>query len=185
MDWTILGLIFIAGLNIGLASLVWLKNPKNKINITFFATVFLVATWTLGMAFFREAKTEQLAWLGTWLQNGSGAMLVIPFFLLSIYFPYQNKVLKKWQILLISISAVIILLVVVIPGIWVKKIILDPPNNTYQLGKFGITYYNIHFYFYVILAFYIFFQKYKTSQGFIKKQLFYLIAAAAIIAIFG
>jgi superfamily I DNA and RNA helicase len=93
MHWTNLGLIFIAGLNIGLASLVWLRNPKNKINITFFATVLLVATWTLGMAFFRESKTEQLAWFGTWLQNGSGAMLVIPFFLLSIYFPYQNKVL--------------------------------------------------------------------------------------------
>jgi len=180
-----LGLIFVAGLNVGLALLVWLRNPKNKINITFAVTVFLVGTWMLGMALFREAQTVQTAWIWTWVQNGSGAMLVIPFFFLSIYFPYQSKILKPWQILLIGVSIVVMLLVTVIPGIWVKKIILRPSDNTYELGRLGITYFNIHFYFYVVLAFYTLFQKYKISQGFIKTQLTYMMTAAAIIGVFG
>ncbi|MFA6255296.1 MAG: histidine kinase N-terminal 7TM domain-containing protein [Patescibacteria group bacterium] len=184
MYWTNIGLIIVAGLNIGLALLVWLRNPKNKINITFAITVFLVGTWTLGMALFREAQTVQTAWIWTWVQNGSGAMLVIPFFFLSIYFPYQSKILKSWQVLLIGISIVVMILVTIIPGIWVKEIILRPSNNTYLLGRLGITYFNIHFYFYVILAFYTLFQKYKISQGFIRTQLTYMMTAAAIIGIF-
>lgn len=184
MHWVNLGLIFVAGLNISLALLIWLRNPKNKINITFAVTVFLVGTWTLGMALFREAQTVQTAWIWTWVQNGSGAILVIPFFFLSIYFPYQSKILKSWQILLIGISIVVMLLITIVPGIWVKEIILRPSDNTYELGRLGIIYFNIHFYFYVILAFYTLFQKYKISQGFIKTQLTYMMTAAAIIGFF-
>ena len=185
MHWINIGLILVAGLNIGLALLVWLRNPKHKINITLAVAIFLVGTWTLGMAFFREAQTVQTAWIWTWIQNGSGAMLVIPFFLLSVYFPYQSKILKAWQWLLIGASAVVMLLVTIIPGIWVKEITLRPSDNTYELGRLGITYFNLHFYFYLILAFYTLFKKYQISAGFIRVQLAYMLAAAAVIGIFG
>jgi len=185
MQWINLGLIFVAGLNVGLALLIWMLNPKNKINITFALSIFFLAVWALGIAMFREAQQEKIALMWTWVQNGSGSLIVIPFFLFSLYFPYQDKVLKKWQIFLIIMSIVAILAVVVASNAWVKEIRLDPPNNDYNINFWGVLYFNIHFYFYLILAFYNLFNKYKKSQGFMKTQLLYVILATGIIASFG
>lgn len=185
MYWVNLGLIFVAGLNIGLALLVWLRNPKNKINITFAIGLFFLATWTLGIAMFRESKTEPNALIWTWVQNASGSYIVIPFFLFSLYFPYQNYVLKKWHIVLIALSVIVITCVVVISNAWIKEIRLSPSNNDYSINFWGILYFNLFFYFYVVLAFYNLIRKYLIAQGFTKTQLFYIIVFTGIIALFG
>ncbi len=74
---------------------------------------------------------------------------------------------------------------VVIPGVWVKNIELKPSGNIYALNRLGIGYFAIHFYIYLILAFYNLFNKYKESDNFIKKQLLQLILFASIISFFG
>lgn len=185
MDWRNIGLILVAGINIGLAILIWLRNPKNKINITFVLSVFFLATWALGIAMFREAKNEQTALMWTWIQNGSGSLMVIPFFLFSLYFPYQSIALKRWQIFLMAISIIFMFMIIVISNAWVKEIHLNPSNNDYSINFWGILYFNFYFYCYLILAFYNLFKKYQESQGFIKKQLLYIILATGIIALFG
>ncbi|MFA6215589.1 MAG: histidine kinase N-terminal 7TM domain-containing protein [Patescibacteria group bacterium] len=185
MYWVNLGLIFIAGLNFGLALLIWLINPKNKINITFALSVFFVAAWTLGIAMFRESQTETMALVWAWVQNGSGGLIVIPFFLFSLYFPYQSYVLKKWQIFLIILSLSVFLAVVFVPNWWIKKIYLEPSNNDYLTNRWGIGYFNLHFYFYLFLAFSNLLKKYKVSQGFQKKQLLSVVSTTGIIALFG
>jgi hypothetical protein len=185
MYWVNLGLIFVAGLNLGLALLIWLINPKNKINITFALGVFFVATWTLGIAMFRESQTETMALVWTWVQNASGSYIVIPFFLFSLYFPYQNYVLRRWQIALIALSAAVITLVVVISNAWVIDIRLSPHDNDYLINAWGVGYFNLHFYFYLVFAFYNLLRKYKSNRGFIRKQLSYVILFTGIIALFG
>jgi len=180
-----LGLIFVAGLDLGFAILIYFLNPKNKINISLALTVFFLATWTFSMGMFRNASTELSAILWTWIQNESGSLLVIPFFFFSLYFPYQKMILKKWQIVTILMSIIIITLVVVISNAWASKIYLNPPNNDYLINFWGIAYFNLHFYVYLALSFYILLKKYRENEGFIKKQLKYLIVASGIIAIFG
>lgn len=174
-----------AGLNIGMAILILIRNPKNKINITFFLAVLMLAGWIFGVAMFREASTEISAWLWTWMQNGMGAFLVVPFFLFSLYFPYQNVVLKTWHKLLIILSLVVISIVVVTPGLWVSKIHLIPHNNDYELNMIGLVYFNLHFFFYLGFAFYNLIKKYLSSEGIFKKQLLYLIWATGIMSFFG
>jgi hypothetical protein len=183
MHYINLGLIFVAGLDLGLAVLVYSLNPKNKINIYFALGVLFIAIWTLGMAMFREAKTETAAIAWTWVQNGFGSYIVIPFFFFSIYFPYQHYVLKKWQKLFIAASIVVISLVVVIPGAWTKTIRLAPSNDDYKLNFWGILYFNVYFYFYYILGFYNLFKKYFKSGGFAKIQLSYIIAGLAAVSL--
>jgi hypothetical protein len=180
-----LGLIFVAGLDLGLAILIYLLNPKNKININLALSIFFLATWTLGVAMFREAKTESAAFIWTWVQNGSGSFVVVPFFLFSLYFPYQNRILEKWHKVLIVLSILIISIVVVVPGIWTKEIYLSPSKNDYSLNFLGVFYFNLHFFGYLILAFYNLVTKYIQNEGFIKKQLFHMIIAAGIISLFG
>ena len=114
-----LGLIFVAGIDLGFAIFVYLLNPKNKINISLALTVLLVSSWTFGMALFRSSYNQTDALMWTWVQNGSGALLVVPLFFLSVYFPYQNIILKTWQLYLIALSIIIMMAVVFIPGAWV------------------------------------------------------------------
>src|SRR3989338_388236 len=132
-----IGLIFVAGLDLGMAFLMWLRNPKNKINISFAVAIFFLATWTLGVAMFGEAATMKSAWFWVWIQNFAGGLMVIPFFIFSIYFPYQNFVLKNWHKFLIFLSIGALAINVFVPGIWIKVIYLQPHNNDYLINRWG------------------------------------------------
>lgn len=180
-----LGLIFIAGLNVGLALLILLQNPKHKINITFALSVFFLALWIFGMAMFRESETESSAWFWTFLQNGSGGLIVIPFYLFSIYFPYQKNEITNIHLVVIISSLILLSIVVLYPGLWVKKIILEPSANDYINNRLGIGYFNIHFYGFLLASFYNLFLKYETSEGFIKSRILNVIVFTGITAFFG
>lgn len=180
-----LSLIFIAGLNVGMGLLIFLRNPKNKINISFSITILMLAGWIFGVSMFREATTETVAWIWSWVQNGFGSFLVVPFFLFSLYFPYQNFVLKLWHKVLIILSLVVITYVVVMPGVWVVKINLHPHANDYVLNMVGLAYFNLHFFFYLMFTFYNLIKKYIDSEGIFKSQLRYLIWGTGIMAFFG
>lgn len=185
MHYVNLGLIFISGLNLGLATLIHLLNPKNKINRTLSLAVLFLATWTLGIAMFRQSSTESSAWFWTYVQNMSGALIVIPFYLFSIYFPYQTKTIDKKNKLLIFLSIIIVFFIVIIPGVWIKKIYLIQSSNYYDLNLLGVLYFNFHFLVYLILAFYTLIKKYFESLGFVKRQIFVTLVATSIIALFG
>lgn len=180
-----LSLVFIAALNGAMAALIFFRNPKNKINISFSITLLFLTIWIIGMVMFREAESEKMALLWTWIQNGFGSYLAITFFLFAIYFPYQNFILKNWQKSLIVLSIVVITLIVIMPGVWVTKINFIPHSNDYDFNRLGLIYFNLHFLFYVFSAFYILINKYKISQGVTKRQLGYLIVATGFMVIFG
>ncbi len=180
-----LGLIFVAIIDLCFAVFIYFSNPKNKINISFALTIFFVSSWTLGIAMFREAQTEYSALIWIWIQNGSGSLIVIPFFLFSLYFPYQRNVLKLWQKFFIAVSIMFVILDVITPNAWTKEIQLIPSKNDFSVNFWGVLYFVFFFYFYTILSFYNLLIKYLHSQGFIKIQLIYLLAATGIIAIFG
>ncbi|MFA6322980.1 MAG: histidine kinase N-terminal 7TM domain-containing protein [Candidatus Buchananbacteria bacterium] len=185
MSYINLGLIFIAGLNLGLAIFIFLLNPKNKINLSLSLGIFFLAAWTLGMAMFREAGTERMAWFWSYVQNASGAFIVIPFYFFSVYFPHQGQSIKTRNIFLVFLSALVMFCVVVVPGFWVKKIYLIPSNNQYDLNAIGVLYFNLHFFCYLLLSFRNLLKKYLVSSGFAKRQIFVTLIATSIIAIFG
>jgi len=185
MHYINLGLIFVAGLDVGLAALIYWRNKRSKINLTLALSIVFLATWTLGIAMFREATTEFSATAWTWVQNTSGAFIVVPFFFFSIYFPYQTVVLKKWHLVLVYISLVAVSLVVFFSNAWIKQIHFIPSANDYDINFWGIAYFNLHFYFYLILTFYNLVKKYLVSGGFVRKQLLYTVLASFIIALFG
>jgi len=181
-----LGLIFITGLNIALAILIWARNPKNKINISFAITILLVGIWSLGVALFREAQTASAAWFWTWIQFSAGVLIVVPFFYFSLYFPYRKYILKKWQKIVIVLSVVLVTLDVVIPGAWITDINITSSGIDYLVtNRTGLIYANVFVLVHLVLAFYNFYIKYIESTGFTKKQLFYVMIATGIMAIFG
>ena len=157
MHWTNISLILVAGLNVGMALLIWLRNPKNKINITFALSVFSIGGWSLGEAMFREAPTVLKAHLWSLADHGFGPLVVIFFFLFTLYFPYQHKKLNLSFKLLILFSIVIAYLIILSPKLYLTSIILQPPNNDFILHPIGRTYYALFFLVYLpsfIMLFY-------------------------------
>ncbi|MBU1163956.1 hypothetical protein KKA15_00145 [Patescibacteria group bacterium] len=180
-----IGLLLIAGLNILLALLIWQRNKKNKINISFAITVAVVGVWSLTMGLFRASTDFSSAWLWTWIQFSAGVLIVIPFYFFSIYFPFQKLLLKKWHIAIIILSIAVILLVILLPGVWIKDIYFVGGEPEYLTDRWGLLYANLHVLVFIFLAFYNFLNKYLESEGFTKKQLSYVMIAMGIIAIFG
>ncbi len=180
-----LGLIFVAGLDFGVALLIYSLNPRNRNNILISLTILSLAAWTLGMGMFRNAYTETEAWIWVWVQNGFGSIIPVFLFLVSIYFPYQSVRVKPKHILLIVLSVVWMLVVVVVPGFLVKNIKIVVPNNYYDMNRLGIAYFNIHFYFYLVLSYIFFYKKYVKSSGIIRMQLNYSILSATTVGIIG
>jgi hypothetical protein len=180
-----LGLVFVAGVDLGMCFLILFLNPRNKINLFISLTTFALAGWTFGMGMFRSAGIEWQAWVWTWVQNGFGSLIPVFLFFVSIYFPYKSVVLKSWQLAAIFLSLVWMFIVVLIPGFWIKSIIMNVPNNSYQMNRLGIGYFNLHFYFYLVLAYIIFYKKFIVSSGILRTQLTYFIFSTIIVAVMG
>lgn len=180
-----LSLILVSLFNVFLSILVINRNYKNRINISFAILILMLAGWTFGMAMFRQSSsyTEALFWI--WMQNLNGSLLVMPFFMFSLYFPYQYYKLSSLNKFFMVVFAAVMVGIVFVPGAWLNQIIINPPNNENSLNPIGLSYFAVHFYFYIILTFYIFFKKYKVSDGVVKRQLLFLILSTGITTLFG
>ncbi|MBU1163955.1 hypothetical protein KKA15_00140 [Patescibacteria group bacterium] len=183
MQYINIGLIFIAGLNVGLAFLIWRRNPKNKINISYALAVLFVGIWTLGAGMFRGVDNLFAARIWTWVQNGFGSVAAVSFYFFSLYFPFQKKQISLLAKVLVVVSIIIVMFVVVAPGVWYSQIYLDPPNNDYEIALPGYLYFVVFFLFYMGGAFYHLTRKYLTSEGFVKQQLKVVIYATGLLSI--
>jgi|SRR3989338_9645020 len=181
-----IGLIFVAGLDLGIALLIWLRNPKNKINISLPVGIVFLAIWTFGSAMMREATSVSSALFWGKILNIGGIVLIVPFWLFSEYFPYQIKKLSKIKISLAFLMMVIILIVLYIPNLYLLEsgIVLNPSSNNYHFNH-GYKLFVAYFLFFMFLAYYNFFTKYKNSQGFLRTQLYYIIVGTGVVSLFG
>ena len=186
MHWTDIGLILVAGLDLGMALLIWLKNPRNKINVSLGVAILLLAIWTFGIAMLREAVTPQAIIFWARSLNVGGITLIIPFLLFTIYFPYQTFNLSsqtKWFILF---SIIGILVVLFVPDLWFirNSVVISPPHNNYQISL-GYYLFNIYFLFYLCWSYYNLFRKFTASVGFVRTQLGFILAGTGVISFFG
>ena len=176
--------IFISGLNVGLALLIWLKNPKNKINILFALSVLCVAIWIFSEAMFREVQTESAARIWAYLDHLFGSAIVILFFFFTIYFPYQHLKLNIFFKILIAVSVVINLIIIFSPNLYLSEIILQPPFNDFILYPFGRILYSVFFITYLSIAFYFLIKKFFKSYGAMRKNLSFVLFSTGILALF-
>lgn len=184
MSWINIGLIFVAGLNVGLALLIWLRNPKDKINITFALSAFFLGIWSLSEAIFREAVTEQSAFFWARLENISGSMVLIFFFFFTLYFPYQSKRLNLISKVLISLSLVVLYYIILFSDIYLIGVSLQPHSNDFSLHQIGIAYYALYFIVYASLSFYLLAKKYFSTDGIFRKNLKTVLFATGFVGLF-
>jgi len=175
-----ISLIIVAGLNFGLALMVWLANYKNRINIFFALSALSFGLWSLFEGLSREAPTSNLAYLFARGDNSCGLLVVVFFFLFAFYFPYPEKRLGYLRIGLIIISTLFMEYVMWFTHWQLDEIILAPHNNDYTLGLFGRTLFALFMLYYTFAAFYLLIKKYVKKFGFAKNILSVLVATGIV-----
>src|SRR3989338_8519914 len=108
MYWINIGAFIMGGLNIGLAVLVWLRNPSHRINQTFALAALSVGLWAGAEAFFRGAGTASSALFWAKLENVFGSLIALFFFLFTHYFPYERRKLRSFEKVLATASWVLL-----------------------------------------------------------------------------
>lgn len=184
MDITFIILMFVAGLNVGLALVVLLRNYRDKINISLALSILSLGLWTMGEAIFDVSSNFQEAFFWARFENTFGSLVVISFFFFALFFPYQHRKLNSFEKFLIAIS-----LIILFPLLWskwhVEDVILNRGDNDFSLNIVGITYYALYFIIYLLISFYWLMRKYIKSVGVFKRNLITVIFGTGSIAMFG
>ena len=180
-----ISLIFVAGVNVGLAILIWLRNPNNKININLALSALALGLWSFSEAIFREASTIQNAILWGRLENIFGSLVVLFFFFFTLYFPYQHKKLNYILKSLILVSLTALYLIILSPKFYLIGVVLEPSNNDFILHPVGRAYYALYFLAYLPIAFYWLIRKYIKSYGIFRKNILSIIFATGFMSLFG
>ena len=185
MHWTNIGLILIAGLHLGTAVLVLLRNPKNKINFSFFLGVFALSVWVLITALFRLTPNLELAGIFYQLKLSFGLLVVVFLQIFTLFFPYQKKRVNLFsQFLIITPSIITLFFIVFLPHYTIEKILLNPGQNLIMVNKVFWGLYSFSFTLNFIFGFYHLFSRLKDSGGFLRIQLNFIIVSFLIPAIF-
>lgn len=179
-----IGLILVAGLNLGMAILIFLRNPRNKINIYFSLAVLMLGLWSFGEGMTRMASTEMLGVFWGRFENISGFLTAFFFLFFAVHYPYQLfKLTKVHKFIIFSIAASTI--IITMTPLYIYGAILQPPATDFLSNNFGNQYFAITFIVFVLCSYYLLIRKYCDSQGIIKKNLLSIIIATGIIASMG
>ncbi len=112
MDIEGLLLLITTGVNFGPAFFILLKNWRNKINVWFAATLFLIAVWSFCMAMFRASFEPRLIRMWSDLYYLMAALIALTFFYFTHSFPVEIKKLSRF--VHVTALAVTIILVFII-----------------------------------------------------------------------
>jgi len=185
MHWSNLGLIFVAGSQLALGILVFLRNCKNKINISFSLAIIALSFWTFITALFRLSTTAELALIFYQFKLVAGLLIAILFQIFAIFFPFQRgKINFVNQFLIIAPSVLAIFMIIFWPGSAIDRLILNPGQNLIFVNKIFWVLYSLGFTLAFAAAFFKLFMKYKEQSGFSRIQLKYVITGALIPAVF-
>ncbi|MBU0731295.1 hypothetical protein KKC88_00265 [Patescibacteria group bacterium] len=180
IESTILLITFL--INFSIAFLVFIKNPKKKVNIIFSLLTFFIALWNLlNLLSFIFQEHDKVYIFTQW---ALGAVLFIPALLLyfTIIFPKEIKI-SKWIIAAIFIPGFIFL-----PFIPTKYNLIgftgEPYGTNFIPGPLYF-YYSIYFILFVAIALGILIWKYKKEKGIARMQIRYIFLGSIITAIVG
>ena len=185
MYWINIGEFIIGGLNIGLAVLVWLRNPSHRINQTFALAALSVGLWAGGEAFFREAGTSSSALFWAKLENVFGSLIALFFFFFTHYFPYERRKLRRVEIIFAAASWALLAYVILFSNWFITGITLNPPKNNFSSHLYGRAYLGLFFCFYIITAYISLLKKYFYSDGILKRNIRTIILGTGMLGSLG
>ncbi|KKT35969.1 MAG: hypothetical protein UW24_C0001G0005 [Parcubacteria group bacterium GW2011_GWA2_44_12] len=178
-------LLIIATCNIAWALFIWLRNPKDKINIFFSLTVFGLSIWS-----------ALVAMLGLFISSHDLSITirkdsfiaplfaVLNFLIFTYYYPYRKKVLSSITIALLLLSFTVTV-ILVSSDIFIKEAVNINGEwiHTYNPLIYGV--FSLVLLFYLWCGFYNLFSSALTGDKGIPYRARVVIVASGAVAVFG
>ena len=181
MDWKNIILILVAVSQLGLGLFVLIRNPKNKINISFSLVPFALFLWVFSTSQFLVVEDVRWAEFLYKLKFSAGLLIAVFFQFFTIFFPYQKKRVNFLiQFLIAAPVAVTLLILLFLPQYAIESINLNPGNNSIVVNKIFWLLFSFSFTFCFAIAYIRLFYRLRESDGFLKIQLGYVLAASLI-----
>lgn len=180
MDIKILVSIITSGLILFLAGWVWLANPKSRINFWYSLTMASAGLWGLSEISILRSWTPNLAMLSAIISFIIGITIPFCFLIFSFYFPYQEKIVSRKILLVITLLYVIAVSIAAVPGGLVRQGIILPEHGDYVKNHFGFLVWIVIYIIFFGWSYINLFRKLRRSLGFVRKQLSYLIVFTLI-----
>ena len=154
MDIKNLILIIIAVLNFFVGLIIILRNPRNKINISFTLLLFSVVGWSIGLAMSRELAGSIEA--VSWSKSCYFFAIIISyfFFCFTSVFPYQNKVQSTLKKILLFLPLLFILVILTKGNLMIIGLTEKPWGYDILFGQFWYIIYSLIFGFYMICSYF-------------------------------
>ncbi|KKT35968.1 MAG: hypothetical protein UW24_C0001G0004 [Parcubacteria group bacterium GW2011_GWA2_44_12] len=145
-------LLIIAVCNIAWAFFIWLRNPKDKINIFFGAMVLMVAFWTGVNALDPWMQSAYSAVMMNRMGFLSGTLIIFFFFVFSHYFPYEAKYLRQ-NFIVQAMFAVICMIYIIFSDFLITGAYLRDGVWVYDYNMAGFVLYGFYLLFYTSYSF--------------------------------
>jgi len=179
MGYQVILLLLIAFLNFIFGLLVFVKNKKSLVNISYAGISFFLSLWTFGMMMYIKYPVDEVSiFLWSKILYLAGSLVAVSFLFFAIIFP-DKKLPRKIVIILLFVPILIIFYLLFFTNLILKELIIHPDNRQLVLGKDFLVYY-LEFFIYFAIAFYYLFKKYFRSSGITKLQLRYILIGTTI-----
>ena len=174
-------------INLLIASFVYFKNPKGKINIWFGLTTLSVALWAFTNAVCLKVETIKSAILWSQISYISAILIASFFFYFSLIFPISISGLekyrpKKYHKIYLGFLVPLTFIIILIPGLTIKTVVLHPWEI---ITGSGLYIFAIYFLGTMGWAFYNLIRKYFVSRGIERLQIKYLFLGAILSSLLG
>lgn len=184
LDFKTVSLIVVAILNVFLAAVIYFRNKRSEINLSFSAFAFSVGLWSFVIASYRISQN-----LGTamFLMRSSYIVALAigaSFFYFSLVFPIKNRSYNFVKVIL-SFFFFGFIVVAFIPNLLTKYIIVHLWGKEVVLGWSGYLLFTLFFVSTFVVGLIILWKKFFTNSGIVKKQLLFIALSVSIAGLFG
>jgi signal transduction histidine kinase len=155
-----------------LGFLVFFRNTKNKVNITFSLFAFSVAFWSIGYYFWQVATEEVTALF--WTSFLMAGAIFIPIFYFHFVLALLDLTKKKKKILIIGYFIFIIFLFLNFTTFFVNRVEPLAGFSFWPLPGPAYHAFLLIWFLYVIYSTYLLYQRYKKSTGVLRSQIKYV-----------
>ena len=174
MDLKTIALFIITALLFGIGFLVYFRNRKNIINISYGLFIIFMAVWSFGLAMFYNSQNVESTFFWTKFLYSAGSLIATFFFYFSLFFPSSKASLSFLKKILIFVPSVILLVVFLFSDFILKDVVILSGAKSIIYGP-GHFLFDLQFDAFFILGFISLVLKYRISSGRAKAQLRYII----------
>lgn len=187
IQWLKFGILFVVGLiNLTIGIIIFTKYGGKDKSTKYFGLLCISALlWSINIGLISVIKNNNIYKILGNLTYTTGTLILVNFFMFSIYFLYKtkNKALVQFKILLTTLS--ILTLYILFSNTMISKIYTESNQISYEPNRVLHLIYGILFLIILLYTYYILIKKYINAQGINKKRISIVIFGTVVSFILG